>query len=98
MGNLPSNIFSSPPSMDGRVQPSVNYHRMTAAYADDQAMRSGALMQVDRLCERQLLWDTKAQAEPRSMAIDFLFVVTAADLSGDSELQPAKLDDGPSIL
>ena len=55
-------------------------------------MRWGALIQVDRPCERQLLWDTMAQAEPRSKAIEIRFVVTAADLSGDSELQPAKLD------
>jgi len=31
-------------------------------------------------------------AEPRPKAIGFRFVVTAADLSADSDLQPAKLD------
>src|SRR6476619_5821140 len=31
-------------------------------------------------------------AEPRPKAIEFRFVVTAADLSADSDLQPAKLD------
>ena len=55
-------------------------------------MRWGALIQVDRLCGRHLLWDTTAQAEPRSKAIEIRFVVTTADLSGDSELQPAELD------
>ena len=54
-------------------------------------MRSGASIQVDRLCVRQLLWDTMAQGEPRSKAIEIRFVVTAADLSDDSDLQPAKL-------
>ena len=34
-----------------------------------------------------------AQAERRSKAIEFRFVVTTADLSGDSELQPAELDE-----
>ena len=61
-------------------------------------MRWGALIQVDRLCGRHLLWDTTAQAEPRSKAIEIRFVVTAADLSDDSELQPAKLDDRVGIL
>ena len=55
-------------------------------------MRWGALIQVDRLCGWHLLWDTTAQAEPRSKAIEIRFVVTTADLSGDSELQPAELD------
>ena len=32
------------------------------------------------------------QAEPRSKAIEFRFVATTADLSGESEVQPAKLD------
>ena len=39
-----------------------------------------------------------AQAERRSKAIEFRFVVTTADLSGDSELQSAKLDDRAGIL
>ena len=56
------------------------------------------MIQVDRPCERQLLWDTMAQTEPRSKVIRIRFVVTAADLSADSELQPAKLDDRAGIL
>ena len=56
------------------------------------------MTQVDRPCEWQLLWDTMAQAERRSKAIEIRAVVITADLSGDAELQPAKLDDRAGIL